>query len=1510
MTDDWFTSLGSETPLALLPIRIEARYLPVAAPTQLHLRFFPDVIHVDDHRRRLNEREAKAGDQFRAMVEKADAPDGVAEAQRWLADQVGTNRALYVAEASGRDGRKQGPADGSEPIMARLLPDLWLIRIYDQSGSLHLTEEVRLETDALSVAPRLVGIGDDADDDVAERFLRDQNLAWMFDLEAAHDVGMAWKVDLHRLPPAVGTILVTGLRVDRDPDEEAASLFEQMASHRFSRGLDLVPQGTPTNNSDAGPSGVLLHASEPSRLFAADGQPQPGSSRDLVDRVATDPATLYPARAADTVSVALGHPGANAFDRVVHAGAIDGVLSWAMGSAVAPAMFGEFLSWALARTEKGHPGVGGAELLEWHARWVRGGAAIPTIRCGEQPYGVMPIASPVGKVGWAKDSFGAHLETLMGSGLDTLRKALPLPALDPDAIDSRPGTSPAMNADQVASVLAAVPHPTALQLRSVVDHSDADADALVRIVDQIDEILAEPWAPMATPQYWAMKAVFDAWRTHRAVLDPRRSSPTIRAQVRQMQRLASDLQGLSSSHPVIEATIDELIEITREEMRPLLLGRQRATQRLPGEVSGLHGSGGVGSPTALRLAAVSFAREAVAVEHLSGGLGDDILEPLRTWIEARLGEIDAIDRNRLDPAKREPWSIPGPLLVHLLDEAYLATDPPGLTPFRHAVLALELMVTAVGGPPAARRDVTSGRPDRSDVTSVDAGLAILDGKTERLEVSVPRRPPTQVVHSLDWSVREALGPSMYRLDAWVLSRANRLLAERRQKRPSGLHLGAYGWLTDVRPTRAPTSQGFIHAPSLSHATTAAVLRSGWQAFGTADGDAPLSVDLSSDRVRRGQWIMDGIRAGQDLGDLLGARFERRLHEANLDVFIEEVRRVVLDVDGSGDPPTAVVDGLVVARATAADVDPATGRRIGATQREQRVGDALQARIAGRPGASQVAQLARETADDLDAVADLLMLQSMHSMLHGDGDTASAALAASTRGDGAPPPVTATASPRSGQHIDHRVVTMLAPIATSSTPPGIRVVRPVVDAADPALASWLRSQLPPASSVHFEWRSDSGSVGFASLEDVDLDVLDAALLASSQASQTTSALGRAVTALRAGQTSSPGSLRSDRRRSSAVDVLTLDEFGVIAVRLREFAGEARALQPTDLVRSDTDTGSVAFDTADLEARFRAVDSALTALARNLEDNASPAQQRRALAAAQALGVGGALVALEQAVGLGPADQPAGRAPGSIRAGTRASTPDARERVRAAIARRQANVQDLDLPKPTPTPSGSQSDATAYLDAISGMIGVPLPLTATFVPPQGLDIDALAAGGTRSLIARSASTWIRRVGRVRPSCKAVLDMELFRSAADQPATEWDGFQLPAASEVWAAVSRPETGGDHLSVVSTTPIDPLRSDRVCGILIDAWSEVIPRTDQVTGFAVHFDAPTSRPPQTILVSVLAEDEAYSADTVADQLMATLELAKLRVAGPPDTSLGHVLPAVLLDKAEKTLDDQLAADA
>jgi hypothetical protein len=80
--------------------------------------------------------------------------------------------------------------------------------------------------------------------------------------------------------------------------------------------------------------------------------------------------------------------------------------------------------------------------------------------------------------------------------------------------------------------------------------------------------------------------------------------------------------------------------------------------------------------------------------------------------------------------------------------------------------------------------------------------------------------------------------------------------------------------------------GYLVAPSLQHATTAAVLRSGWSAH---RDEQAFAVNLTSARVHTALRVIDGIRMGQPLDALLGYRFERGLHDRSHDALIPAFR---------------------------------------------------------------------------------------------------------------------------------------------------------------------------------------------------------------------------------------------------------------------------------------------------------------------------------------------------------------------------------------------------------------------------------------------------------------------------------------------------------------------------------------------------------------------------------------------------------------------------------------------
>ncbi len=311
---------------------------------------------------------------------------------------------------------------------------------------------------------------------------------------------------------------------------------------------------------------------------------------------------------------------------------------------------------------------------------------------------------------------------------------------------------------------------------------------------------------------------------------------------------------------------------------------------------------------------------------------------------------------------------------------------------------------------------------------------------------------------------EALDAYSHRWDAWVTSLpSRRLQAMRLEEDRHDIRIGGYGWLENLRRRKpAPeaiqgtgllraTSDGYVHAPSLHHAATAAVLRSGFLGH---DGDTTLAVDLSSRRVRTARWLLAGVRRGQDLGSLLGYRFERALHDAHLDDVVHDFRRAfpvaTVPADDGQDlddtwqrshlaiAASNVVDGLALAK------DPAAIEAVAAGQADSARAELL--RAAGR-----------DLVDALDAVGDVVLAESVHQILGGSPMRAGVAADTLGRGEQVPDRLDVARTPQRGRAVTHRLLSVLPARPGRVNGWG----RDVFSALDPRLEAWVAHLLGPA-----------------------------------------------------------------------------------------------------------------------------------------------------------------------------------------------------------------------------------------------------------------------------------------------------------------------------------------------------------------------------------------------------------------------------------------------------------------
>jgi len=350
---------------------------------------------------------------------------------------------------------------------------------------------------------------------------------------------------------------------------------------------------------------------------------------------------------------------------------------------------------------------------------------------------------------------------------------------------------------------------------------------------------------------------------------------------------------------------------------------------------------------------------------------------------------------------------------------------------------------------------------------------------------------------------EHIDCASYRFDAWKAGLVNYQLASMRYQSSSedsntpqpvkGLYIGAYGWLENVKsehktltphdldyelseifkPTKKSpicddtTNAGYINAPSLTHAVTAAILRNGYLSRATKENPDVFSINLSSERVRKALLILEGIRNGQSLAALLGYQLERGIHDKNKNAEVDKyifILRRKFPLVGNRLKSTQVVDEDTPIEAIEAR-NVVDGLKLiqFVEKRLDSNGAALyfpDLNLANIPSTDKkIIEVEINNIRDInDAVADLGMAESLHQVVQGNIDRAAGTLDTYSKGN-YPQIPDVVQTPRSGVNITHRVGLQIRadadPTVPGYTPRAM---------AEPGLNMLLEDILPDLSKI--------------------------------------------------------------------------------------------------------------------------------------------------------------------------------------------------------------------------------------------------------------------------------------------------------------------------------------------------------------------------------------------------------------------------------------------------------------
>jgi len=1444
----------SDRPLALFPVRLETRFFPQPdGSSELRVRVYPDRIHIDSHEPDLTPTEETWGKHYWTQIWRAgNNTQAQANAWRQLVERYDSQRAAWLARVlrpTNMEARPSSPVPESESLspapkfpavevvsdgqdagwrhapLARLLPDRW-------NAVIHSGGRPVIAVSGAPIRPNLA-VGPDPqvkeDQDIpGDELAVDAGMRWMVDFVAAEECGMGLRIPIPAATLAAGieSLFVFGAATSAAADESAAQLSRQLDAQHYTDGLEFLRIGTPSNNTETERS--------------AYGADDPGNERSFQAESGAVRVPLDDASNALRLGKALGlAPGEIPLVLGDTLGGSDKHESdlRRMNTALWQTTWGYFLSNMI-----GMEGTGlTPEILAWtrehFVAHVRSSGPFPPLRCGKQPYGVLPVTSlDLWKPPTGQEAAFAP-QTWLRNFLVSLRDDLWRPCLANVARLGKRTDPPNPDAD-----LADVMRTDALS-------NGYNARALFgrHYLEHLREFMGQNLESMGFNSIHdaatggILQKLGFAWRSRLsratyADLSLRMATPLVQAgEVSRWAALTpnyiADLLARSDIETLLSNAPTQATSLLQTLLRhSLLLEIASATASIAASTTGA--------------SVAALLKDPELIDLVNG-------EPLSTtWLrllERKVGGVtgDKSIRDHLDGLKR-------------FDDPHVAA----LGEFRESLEHLQA----------------------------------LDSET------------------LQYLLQGTIDLASYRLDAWVTSLATRRLANMRAANSQGIYVGSYGWVENLRPetparseVAAPAGEvgpifahvgdtGFIHAPSMTHAATAALLRNAQLgAAGVPVANGPFAIDLSSRRVREASLLLDGMRQGQPLGALLGYRLERRLHGLELDRFIAPLRELAplsarkleaTDLPVESIAANNVVDGLVLNQKwldTRGDVESAL-HKAGANDNDM---------------GSLIRELGA-VADAVDAVSDALTAETAYQMVRGNTSRLASTLNAIANGDAPAPELEVARTPRTGIALTHRLLQLFSgkPPATTGWAAASTSVRAT---AEPMLNSWAAQLLGNPKKVRCTVEQvdasgavlDSRKLALSDLKLAPLDVVYGVELQAT-AGHSSEIEQRVLSQARSGTQGFPldATIRIQHARPADLGAQELTLLDVLeqARKVRRLFVTARAADPEDLTppeRGEAGTVNLTELSSRVTKAEKALAAAYTALDKLVKKGAN-AESEALRAALFKLGAFGFQASVPV---IAKGDDETTRMALSTQ-GT-ALLKEAKSRLTESDALIAA-VASSD-------PRARRDQLLERMRAVFGSAFVAAPLFECAHADElkhALGASEVVQGGD----ALNVYTWFTRCARVRdPVARWSAPLRGAEVLGTGDTLKLNVAQLPFDPEDrWVglpALPGKSIPAGKLSLVLQSPKTLNVTQPMSGLLVDEWVEVVPSATETTAIAFQFNPPDTCAPQSVLLAVPpVPDQPWTVGSLHRVLVETLDMAKLRAVDAESLgATGHYLPAVFL---------------
>lgn len=1497
------TNLGDDIPILLFPVRVETQFYNSGSVYQLWVRFFPDDIAIETHEAALTQPEIDAGTKYLSIINNS-AVTANEEINAWdtLCRVLGHHRAAWVAHKLSQTTYETKYNAWTKQPHTRVLPDRFVVSLYSVYDPANPTPDVEGITNPI---PYSVKVGINPNDVTSlnksgSDITASDELKWMIDFQEAIDIGMGIKINITSAQFNNGfeRVMVLGVKTLTDTTQGKNIVEELIDNHHYVSGFSLLKQGTSTKNTDDKTAGyssfefgneLTYKIEQDDPLLRDEEYTNPNITN--VEQNKTDGQRLAEALGIDI----------DTFEHIHQADGYDIKNAMTINYLLYPATVGYAINVIL------QPNLDDIVAIQYNPydevrkmfeEYIRGRGALPSIRVGTQPYGILPITSFKNIVQPSTEPWKKFLEDFHGQVV---------------AAD----TYWSEEADLLKYAGAEGKDPQEVFAEIIGKHAVS-----TKYFRRMGVGPAYMWnnlvfndKPLEATQWYNDQQVAAQNFINETGLDMEQGTFGLHMNFMESQQLVEQ--------PIVDS-------LPPSDTRPLeTLGgagvnyiqwlQNCTVQQLRDEDYSEIAPSGTPPPDALLY---TFLRQALLIE----------------YFRAACDLVEATAEERKE---------------HEFINFYPGEPPPEVMPEDQLPIGMsrwEMFDRFYNG-------TTVGEFMDSPAFEGTSQSAIVSKMKQSLgDISVL---PTA---ELDLLTREHFDICAYRIDSWKLGAMNQRLNYMRLNsdgtvKTTGIYIGAYGWVENLKKTTRNAysgpalpsglnengliqngdNKGYILAPSQNHAVAAAVLRSGYVAKASSTIPNTHEINLSSERTRMAMFIFDGIRNGQDISALLGYEFERALHDrypntntngnVYLDQYIYPIRNKYRLASGT------ITETSTEAIKTIAANNVVDGKALLNAYRVSPDGVFTTVNFPGLTP-SEIICLKKE-ADRLssiyDAVADLATAEGIFQVVSGNSDAAGA-LASSISGGTNPPQAQIVNTPRTSISLTNRITLNIPVINTtpayddSPNTAGWPTSSLARAKAEPNINNWLKDLIPNPQNIQVGVTYTDVTVKKEkiTLDKLGLNPIDLIYCIPDELTNDDIELSQRIkyfTRITNLTTFTARTTLFDSTLEIAVDYhlepdankYSLGEVHALLKYLAKIIKMSRALKTSDFMAPGSVTEEYHLNDfytrmdetkEDLEGIRFSLNSVLNTTNFAIEDLCTQM-------------LNAANFGIPQTI------------PATLLNSTQ-NRADLIADAKVALSTIGKRIEEADALLQTVSLSGAPNELHTYIENLKKCAKVlfgesfnAIPLFKFADSEKAVLKSKLAINTLLDDVIADPFTldeWQTGVARVR---KKVADFEIMNMLVE-------GFADPLNFNLSTLVRKPfqfpynDDGKDRWMAIKVNKVN-IKNDRLClmtympgeltfnldntmdgwhaGFLIDDWTEEIPNSEEMGGITVHFDQPNAKPPQCLILALPPSfSGSWSWSKLFDTLNEGLDEAKKRGVEYQDVAkhpIGQVTPAIVMPGSE-----------